>query len=90
MSASSYIIQQEGMYERLYGSKSANMIFHISEALKLLIALLKLIGCDIKKKKKGQWGIYLIALSKTPLICILINRERQQSEMQHPSNSPST
>lgn len=29
--------------------KSDNMIFHISEALKLLIALLKLIGCDIKK-----------------------------------------
>lgn len=47
--SASYIIQQEGMYERLYGSKSANMIFHISEALKLLIALLKLIGCDIKK-----------------------------------------
>ncbi len=47
--SASIIIQQEDMYERLYESKSANMIFHISEALKLLIALLKLIGCDIKK-----------------------------------------
>lgn len=79
--SASYIIQQEGMYERLYGSKTQNMIFHIREALKLIIARLKLIGCDIKKtqKKKSQWGVYLIALSKRLLLCILIDMQEEEN-----------
>lgn len=32
-----------------------------------------------REKKKSQWGIYLIALSKAPLICILIDMREVQN-----------